>query len=452
MYGKVQAVPQVETTPFWPRSPYAVAKVYAYWATVNYRESYGMHASNGILFNHESPRRGETFVTRKITRAVAHIKKGLQDALYLGNLDAKRDWGYAQEYVEGMWRMLQQGRAGATMCWRRMRRTRCRNSSRRRSAMWGWTGRKYVKHDARYERPAEVELLMGDPAKAKAVLGWEPKTKFKDLVRIMVDADIAMVEGRPPEPELECSPRSKRRGLQKKISVAPSASGGEASVHLKRCRRLRPHCRFFSRPLLHSNAEERSTKRDSHHSETSDESNKRPRHTLVSGKVTGTGDNIWCAREAGVNARRKRGAEKKGSAKKKKEKKGAERKRGLEKILNGIPSSQENCLLEGLSLGERWKRLEAGQNIGRATHAQLLRKGAGAGPARTAPNFHHTSVRPDLDGHRGGSTRHPPRDSEPKSEAASGLRRSEIHAAGSVGRLGATSVIWLAGIGYFSAR
>ncbi len=190
MFGKVQAVPQTETTPFWPRSPYAVAKVYAYWATVNYRESYGLHASNGILFNHESPRRGETFVTRKITRAVAAIKKGRQKELYLGNLDAKRDWGYAPEYVEGMWRMLQQAEADDYV----LATNETHSVKEFVVEAFGHVGldwEQYVKYDARYERPAEVDLLIGDPAKAKAKLGWEPKTHFKDLVKIMVDADLA---------------------------------------------------------------------------------------------------------------------------------------------------------------------------------------------------------------------------------------------------------------------
>jgi len=190
MYGKVQAVPQTESTPFWPRSPYAVAKVYAYWATVNYRESYGMHASNGILFNHESPRRGETFVTRKITRAVAAIKKGKQKELYLGNMDAKRDWGYAPEYVEGMWRMLQQPESDDYV----LATNETHSVKEFVVEAFGHVGldwQDFVKYDARYERPAEVELLIGDPAKAKARLGWEPTTKFKDLVKIMVDADLA---------------------------------------------------------------------------------------------------------------------------------------------------------------------------------------------------------------------------------------------------------------------
>ena len=196
MFGKVQAVPQTETTPFWPRSPYGVAKVYAYWATVNYRESYGMHASNGILFNHESPRRGETFVTRKVTRAVAAIKKGLQKDLFLGNLESKRDWGYAKEYVEGMWRMLQQDEPDDYVLATNEAHTiqeLCEVAFSRAGLDW----KEFVKFDARYERPAEVDLLIGDPAKAEAKLGWKPKTLFKELTELMVDADIAMLEGTP---------------------------------------------------------------------------------------------------------------------------------------------------------------------------------------------------------------------------------------------------------------
>jgi len=189
MFGKVQEVPQTEKTPFWPRSPYAVAKVFAYWATVNYRESYGMHASNGILFNHESPRRGATFVTRKITRAVARIKKGVQKDLYLGNLDAKRDWGYAPEYVEGMWRILQHDEPDDYVL-----ATNETHSVREFvETAFGHAGldwKEFVKYDAHYERPAEVDLLIGNPAKAKEVLGWEAKVRFNDLVKIMVDADI----------------------------------------------------------------------------------------------------------------------------------------------------------------------------------------------------------------------------------------------------------------------
>jgi len=195
MYGRVQEVPQTETTPFWPRSPYAVAKVYGYWATVNYRESYGIHASNGILFNHESPRRGETFVTRKITRAVAAIKHGKENALYLGNLDAKRDWGYAPEYVEGMWRMLQQETPGDYV----LATNETHTVREFVEAAFGHAGldwRAFVKHDPRYERPAEVDLLIGNPAKAREQLGWEPKVRFAQLVRIMVDADMgALSEG-----------------------------------------------------------------------------------------------------------------------------------------------------------------------------------------------------------------------------------------------------------------
>jgi GDPmannose 4,6-dehydratase len=193
MFGKVQAVPQTETTPFWPRSPYAVAKVYGYWATVNYRESYGMHASNGILFNHESPRRGETFVTRKITRAVAAIKMGKQKELFLGNLDAKRDWGYAPEYVEGMWRMLQQPEGDDYVLATNETHT-VREFVEEAFGHVGLEWQEFVKFDPRYERPAEVDLLIGDPTKAKAKLGWEPQTKFKQLVQIMVDADLAALK------------------------------------------------------------------------------------------------------------------------------------------------------------------------------------------------------------------------------------------------------------------
>ena len=195
MFGKVQAVPQIETTPFWPRSPYGCAKVFAYWATVNYRESYGMHASNGILFNHESPRRGETFVTRKITRAVAAIKTGRQKELFLGNLDAKRDWGYAPEYVEGMWRMVQQDASDDFVLATNETHT-VREFVEEAFGHADLDWKEFVKYDDRYERPAEVDLLVGDPAKAKKILGWEPKTKFRDLVRIMVDADLAELKSK----------------------------------------------------------------------------------------------------------------------------------------------------------------------------------------------------------------------------------------------------------------
>lgn len=193
MYGKVQAVPQNEETPFYPRSPYGAAKVYSFWLTVNYRESYKLHATNGILFNHESPRRGETFVTRKITRAVARIKAGLQQDLYLGNLDAKRDWGYAPEFVEAMWLMLQQDNpddyvvaTGETHTVREFLEV----AFDRAGLDWN----KYVKIDPRYFRPAEVDLLIGDATKAKKLLGWQPKTTFRKLAEIMVDADIDLLE------------------------------------------------------------------------------------------------------------------------------------------------------------------------------------------------------------------------------------------------------------------
>lgn len=193
MFGKVREVPQTERTPFYPRSPYGCAKAYAYWITVNYRESYGLHASNGILFNHESPRRGETFVTRKITRALAHIKAGLQDKLYLGNLDAKRDWGYAKEYVEAMWLMLQQDQPDDYVI-----ATNETHSIREfLDVAFGYAGldwKKHVEVDTRYFRPTEVDLLIGDYNKAKRQLGWEPKTKFVDLVKLMVDADEKLLK------------------------------------------------------------------------------------------------------------------------------------------------------------------------------------------------------------------------------------------------------------------
>ncbi|MBA4147992.1 MAG: GDP-mannose 4,6-dehydratase [Verrucomicrobia bacterium] len=193
MFGLVQEVPQTEKTPFYPRSPYGCAKVYSHWITVNYRESYGLHASNGILFNHESPRRGETFVTRKITRALAHIQAGLQEKLYLGNLDAKRDWGYAKEYVEAMWLMLQQEKPDDYVI-----ATNETHSIREFLDVAfdhvGLDWKKYVEIDPRYYRPAEVELLIGDSSKAKRQLGWEPKTKFNELVKLMVDADLKLLK------------------------------------------------------------------------------------------------------------------------------------------------------------------------------------------------------------------------------------------------------------------
>lgn len=205
MFGKVMEIPQTEETPFYPRSPYSVAKVYAYWITKNYRESYDLFACNGILFNHESPRRGETFVTRKVTRGLARIKLGLEDTLYLGNIDAKRDWGYAKDYVEGMWLMLQQDepndyvlatnethtvrefieiaadRLGFELEWK--------GKGVKEVGIDRKSGKTIIKIDPIYFRPAEVDLLIGDPAKAKKILGWEPKVKFKELVEIMIDAD-----------------------------------------------------------------------------------------------------------------------------------------------------------------------------------------------------------------------------------------------------------------------
>ena len=194
MFGKVQAVPQVEETPFWPRSPYACAKVYGHWLTVNYRESYGLHASSGILFNHESPRRGETFVTRKITRAVGRIKHGLQDRLYLGNLDSKRDWGYAKEYVEMMWRMLQQDEPDDYVVATNETHSVKEFCEEAFAAAGIDDWEEYVDYDKRYDRPAEVDLLIGDPAKAKRQLGWEPSVKFAELVKIMVEADLVLAE------------------------------------------------------------------------------------------------------------------------------------------------------------------------------------------------------------------------------------------------------------------
>ena len=210
LYGLVQEVPQRETTPFYPRSPYAAAKLYAYWITVNYREAYGMHASNGILFNHESPLRGETFVTRKITRAAAAIKLGLQDKLYLGNLDAKRDWGHARDYVEGMWRILQQdtpddyvlatgethtvrsfvdaafARTGVTIDWK--------GEGVDEKGYDAADGRLLVEVDPRYFRPTEVDLLIGDPAKATDKLGWSATCTLADMVAEMVESDLALME------------------------------------------------------------------------------------------------------------------------------------------------------------------------------------------------------------------------------------------------------------------
>jgi GDPmannose 4,6-dehydratase len=191
MFGKVQQVPQTETTPLYPRSPYACAKVYAHYLTINYRESYNLFACSGILFNHESPRRGENFVTRKITIAAARIKLGLQQDLYLGNIDSKRDWGYAAEYVEGMWRMLQQDQPDDYV----LATNETWTIKDFLAASFGALGlewQKYVKFDERFVRPAEVDLLIGDYAKAKAKLGWEPQTRMQALAKLMVDSDLKL--------------------------------------------------------------------------------------------------------------------------------------------------------------------------------------------------------------------------------------------------------------------
>jgi len=210
MFGLVQHVPQTEETPFYPRSPYGVAKVYSYWITKNYRESYDLFACNGILFNHESPRRGETFVTRKVSRGLARIKLGLDETLFMGNLDAKRDWGYAKDYVEGMWMMLQQDKPDdyvlATNETHTVREF-IELSSKRLGFDLEWrgeglkeegvdkkTGKVLIKIDPTYFRPAEVDLLIGDPAKAKKAIGWEPKVKFEELVELMTDADLEREE------------------------------------------------------------------------------------------------------------------------------------------------------------------------------------------------------------------------------------------------------------------
>lgn len=192
MFGNALEVPQRETTPFYPRSPYACAKVYSYWSTVNYREAFGLFACNGILFNHESPRRGETFVTRKITRAIARILAGLQDKLYLGNLDAKRDWGFAGDYVEAIWMMMQRPEPEDYVI-----ATGESHSVREFAEMAfchaGLDWRKYVEIDSTYFRPTEVDILQGDASKARSILGWRPKTRFEDLVKLMVDADIQLL-------------------------------------------------------------------------------------------------------------------------------------------------------------------------------------------------------------------------------------------------------------------
>lgn len=210
LYGKVQEVPQTEKTPFYPRSPYGVAKLYSYWCVINYREAYGLHASNGILFNHESPRRGETFVSRKITRAVGRIKEGTQDCLYLGNLDSKRDWGYAPEYTDMMWRILQKDSPSDYVCATGETHTirefcekafkyaginiKFYMSGVNEYAVDIETGKTLIKVDSKYFRPSEVDILLGDSTKAQKELEWYPKTKFEDLVKIMVDADLILAK------------------------------------------------------------------------------------------------------------------------------------------------------------------------------------------------------------------------------------------------------------------
>jgi GDPmannose 4,6-dehydratase len=193
MFGKVAEVPQCESTPFHPRSPYGVAKVYGHWITVNYRESYQLHASCGILFNHESPRRGETFVTRKITRAATRIKLGLQDELFLGNLEAKRDWGFAGDYVEAMWLMLQQDVPGDYVIATGETHS-VHDFCERVFSRLALNHKDYVRTDPRYFRPAEVDILLGDAAKARAQLGWRPRTSFDQLVNMMVDADLELAK------------------------------------------------------------------------------------------------------------------------------------------------------------------------------------------------------------------------------------------------------------------
>ncbi len=210
LYGKVQEVPQTEKTPFYPRSPYGVAKIYGYWIVVNYREAYNIFACNGILFNHESPRRGETFVTRKITRAVARIKHGLQENISLGNLNSKRDWGFAPEYCEGMWRMLQQEEpddfvlaTGETHSIREFcelafkeigMNIEWKGKNEKETGLDSKTGKTVIEVDKNYFRPTEVDILIGDPSKAEKILGWKPKVTFDELVKIMVKADCEMVQ------------------------------------------------------------------------------------------------------------------------------------------------------------------------------------------------------------------------------------------------------------------
>ncbi|HHL72743.1 MAG TPA: GDP-mannose 4,6-dehydratase [Bacteroidetes bacterium] len=223
MFGKVVETPQTEQTPFYPRSPYGCSKVYAYWTTVNYRESYGIFACNGILFNHESPRRGATFVTRKVTRAAARIKAGIEEKLYIGNLDARRDWGYAKEYVEAMWLMLQQDQPDDFV----IATGECHSVRELVELAFGYVGldwRKHVAIDPKYYRPAEVDILLGDASKARRVLGWQPRTSFPELIKIMVDHDL--------QHSIADVARSKAFSKAKQESISHENTGAEASVRI----------------------------------------------------------------------------------------------------------------------------------------------------------------------------------------------------------------------------
>lgn len=223
MFGKVVETPQTEQTPFYPRSPYGCSKVYAYWTTVNYRESYGIFACNGILFNHESPRRGETFVTRKVTRAAARIKAGIEEKLYIGNLDARRDWGYAKEYVEAMWLMLQQDQPDDFV----IATGECHSVRELVELAFGYVGldwRKHVAIDPKYYRPAEVDILLGDASKAHRLLGWQPRTSFPELIKLMVEHDL--------QHSIADVARSRAFTKAKQESIRHENTGAEASVRI----------------------------------------------------------------------------------------------------------------------------------------------------------------------------------------------------------------------------
>ncbi len=223
MFGKVVETPQTEQTPFYPRSPYGCSKVYAYWTTVNYRESYGIFACNGILFNHESPRRGETFVTRKVTRAAARIKAGIEEKLYIGNLDARRDWGYAKEYVEAMWLMLQQDQPDDFV----IATGECHSVRELVELAFGYVGldwREHVAIDPKYYRPAEVDILLGDASKAHRLLGWQPRTSFPELIKLMVEHDL--------QHSIADVARSRAFTKAKQESIRHENTGAEASVRI----------------------------------------------------------------------------------------------------------------------------------------------------------------------------------------------------------------------------